>query len=280
MSKYTCKYLNGQSFETKGEMFTALKAAKDEIIAMRKIAIKDSVPVNFILKSDGSFKAESGVKLQYGDYIYPVINSTGYLDSHSDLHLPGIWDKSAESQKGKIYLIINHDLSIGNVISYPKDVEPIISEVEWSRLGKPYQGKTQVLIFKSKITEKSNTAAYLALRDGEDVEYSIRMQYVKLELCINDASEGFKSEKAAFDKYFPMIVNHEKATEDGFFWAIHEAKIYKEGSMVLFGSNDATRTLYDLEEKEVQPPTSIENEPPTSTQKERENSLLFNPNYC
>lgn len=279
MGKFTCKDLKGKSFETKREMFTALKASKQEIAALKKNVIKFSDAIDFIVKG-GETKKESGsTKLQYGDFIYPVINTTNYLDSHGDVHFPGIWDKSAEAQQGKTYLIINHELSLGNVISYPRDVEILIKMMDWHMLGRSYAGQTQALIFKAKVTEKSNQAAYYAYRDGEEIQHSIRMQYVKIELAINDGGEYFKEEKAVFDKYIDQIANKEYALEEGFFWAVLEAKIYKEGSAVLFGSNDVTPTLYDIENKDIQPPTSIENEPPTSTQKEERDSLLFNANY-
>jgi hypothetical protein len=285
MSKYTCKDLKGKSFETKEDMYSALKSAKAEIVALKKSAIKFSDAVDFFIKSvledTGVAKSTEGaVKLAYGDFIYPVINTTNYLDSHGDVHIPGIWDKSVGVQQGKTYLIINHDLSLGNVIGYPKDVELMLKTLPWSQLGQGYEGETQALIFKTKVTEKSNQAAFMAYRDGEDIQHSIRMQYVKIELAINDSGERYTEEKAVWDKYISQIANKGVAIEQGFFWAVTEAKIYKEGSAVLFGSNDATPTLYDLEEKEFQPPTSTENktEPPTSTQ-EREKSLLFNPNY-
>lgn len=279
MGKFTCKDLNGKSFDSQKEMFMALKTSKEEIKALKKSAIKYSEAIGMILKSDGStIKDASGTKLQYGDYIYAVINTTNFLDSHGDVHLVGLWDKSIEAQQGKVYLIINHDLSLGNVISYPRDVTMMLKTVAWSLLGQSYEGETQTLIFKAKVTEKSNQAAYYAYRDGEDIQHSIRMQYVKIELAINDGGEYFKEEKAVFDKYIDQVVNKERALEEGFFWAVTEAKIYKEGSAVLFGSNEATPTLYDLETKDIQPPTSIENEPPTSTQKEERDSLLFNAN--
>lgn len=283
MSKYTCKDLKGKSFETKEEMYSALKSAKADIVALKKSAIKFSDAVDFFVKSiledTGVAKsAEGSAKLAYGDCIYPVINTTNYLDSYDDLHIPGLWDKSVEAQQGKTYLIINHDLSLGNVIGYPKDVELMLKTLPWSQLGRGYEGETQALIFKTKLTEKSNQAAYMAYRDGEDIQHSIRMQYVKIELAINDSGDNYKDEKAVFDKYINQIANKGKAIEQGFFWAVTEAKIYKEGSAVLFGANDATPTLYDLETKEDQPPTSTDiTEPPTSTQ-EREKSLLFNPN--
>jgi len=285
--KFTCKDLKGQSFENKELMFAALKASKEEIKALKKSAIKFSDAVDYFVKSiledTGVEKGGgSGAKLTYGDYVYPIINTTNYLDSHGDVHIPGIWDKSVEAQQGKTYLIINHDLSLGNVIGYPKDVEMMLKSLPWSQLGQGYEGETQALIFKTKMTEKANQSAYMAYRDGEDIQHSIRMQYVKIELAIDDASDNYKDEKAVFDKYISQIANKGKAIEQGYFWAVTEAKIYKEGSAVLFGSNDATPTLYSLEEnKDIQPPTSIENkaEPPTSTQNDGEReSLLFNPN--
>lgn len=280
MSKYTCKDLKGKSFETKELMYAALKASKQEIMALKKSAIKYSDGVQFRVKYDQASKGDAPANLGYGDYIYPVINTTNFLDSHSDVHIPGIWDKSVPAQQGKVYLIINHDLSLGNVISYPADVELILKTMPWSNLGLPYDGDTQALIFKSKLTEKANPAAYFAYVDGEDIQHSIRMQYVTIKLAINSSSDDYAEEKAVFDQYIGQIANKELAIEQGYFWAVLEAKIYKEGSAVLFGSNEATPTLYNIEG--LQPPASTEDkqEPPTSTQPVREKSLLFNPNYC
>lgn len=266
--KFTCKTLGDKSFETKEAMFLELKNSKDAIIALKKSAIKDSDAIPHFRKDSNSATKESSKNpIEFGSYIYPVINTTNYLDSHDDVHFPGIWDKSIEAQQGKTYLIINHNLSLGNVISYPKDVQPMVKMIPWSELGKSYEGETQALIFKSKLTEKSNRDAFLAYRDGEDIQHSIRMQYVKIELAINDVNPQYKAEKAIWDKYIDQIANKEDAEAQGFFWAILEAKIYKEGSAVLFGSNDATPTLYDIENKTHQPPTSTgeaKNDPPTS----------------
>ena len=266
---FTCATLKDREFSTKEEMFTAIKASKDDIISLKKSSIKHSLPVHYVHKNgDIQDKKESLKKLEYGDYVYPVINTTNYLDHHDDVHFPGIWDKSIDAQTGKVYLVINHDLSIGKVISYPRDVQPLVKMMNWSDLGKDYSGQTQALIFKSKMTEKTNKDAFLAYRDGEEIQHSIRMQYVRLELAINDSRPDFKAEKAVWDKFIDQIANKDKAEEQGFFWAILEAKIFKEGSAVLFGSNDATPTLYDIDEKGTQPPTSTEGEPepPTSTQ--------------
>ena len=230
-------------------MFKALKESKTELISLKKAAIKYSEPNNLtIIGKEEAIKSLVPTKtVGYGDYVYPVINTTKYLDSHGDVHLDGIWNKSAKEQTGKTYLLINHDMSIGKVISQPKDVEIMVKSIAWKDLGRDYEGETEALIFKSKLTEKSNKDGYLAYKDNDPVEHSVRMQYVKVDLAINDDSEDFQDEKKLYDAIYPQIANKEAADEAGYFWAVSEAKIAKEGSMVLAGSNDATPTLYDIE---------------------------------
>lgn len=244
-----CKSLD-KSFETKAEMFLELKNKKTEIKEIRKSVIKmtDSIPCSSIPTSKDIVKSLApGSTIKYGDTVYPVINTTKYLDSHDDLHLDGMWKVSAEQQTGKTYLLINHELSVGKVISQPKDVEIMIKSMPWKDLGKDFEGETEALIFASKLTESSNKDGFNSYKNNDPVEHSIRMQYVKMELAINSTEEGLEEEKAEWDKHYPSIANKGQANERGYFWAIYEAKIYKEGSMVLAGSNDATPTLYDLD---------------------------------
>lgn len=244
-----CKSLD-KEFSTKAEMFAELKERKDEIKAIKKAAVKMTDGIPSFTSSIDTYTTKGltpGKPIEYGDTVYPVINTTKYLDSHEDLHLDGMWNKSAGEQTGKTYLLINHDLSVGKVISQPKDVEIIVKSIPWRDLGKSFDGNTEALIFKSKLTEKSNKDGFLAYKDNDPVEHSIRMQYVKMELAINTTEEGFEAEKKEWDKHYSIIANKDRANEMGYFWAVYEAKIYKEGSMVLAGSNDATPTLYDIE---------------------------------
>ena len=41
-----------------------------------------------------------------------VVNTTNVLDSHDDLHVKGIWNKTIKDQKGKLNLVVDHDLSV------------------------------------------------------------------------------------------------------------------------------------------------------------------------
>lgn len=248
-----CKELN-KSFHTKALLFAALVAEKSTLLALKRATVKTTDAVNYGTFKEGTTLKTEQKDLGYGDFVYPVINTVHYLDSHNDLHLKGIWDKSVKDQKGKIHYVTNHELKIGSVIAYPNDVEMMVKTLPWSALGKSYEGDTEALIFKAKLTEKSQKDAYLAFKDGENIQQSVRMEYVTIDLAIDSADKEFKHEKALYDKYLKVMANPEVAVERRYFWTVSEAKIYKEGSAVLFGSNDATGTLYDLNDTKEQPP--------------------------
>ena len=244
-----CKELNLE-FATKQEMFFALKAKKDELIGLTKSQIKSSDGINLSIKPKVAQKAEPE-DLKFGDTVKVAMNTTNYLDFDGDLIIDGAWGKSAKEQNGKTYHIINHDLKIGSIVAYPKDVSVSVEAVDWSSLGKDYKGSTEVLVFESTITEKTNNDAFLAYKDGEDIEHSIRLMYVKIDLAINSDEQDDKAEKALFDKYIDKVANKDVAEERGYMWIVSEAKIYKEGSLVLFGANDATPPLQKNSEPQI-----------------------------
>lgn len=231
-----------RTFETKAELFAALKKDCDKLVEMKKATVKHSDPIENSLTT-----AIKAARLQEG-YIYPIINTTNYIDSHSDVHVDGIWNKSVQDQQGKVMYIINHQLEVGKVIAFGQDVEMRLETFNWSDLGKEYQGQTQALVFKTKLFDYSNEDAAKIIKAKMPVENSVRMQYVKIDMAINSDDPDYKNEKATWLKYIDRIANKGRAIEQGYFWAVTEAKIYKEGSMVLAGSNDATPILYPKSE--------------------------------
>lgn len=237
-----CKELK-KEFENKQEMFAALKENKELIKAAKKATIKFSDPVSLSLKGGEATKAEGQEQIGIGSKIFAVINTTNWLDSHGDVHIDGIWDVSAKDQNGKLYYIINHDLELGKVIAYP-GFDISVPKLSWSELGLPYSGTTQALIFEPTLTEATNKDALYAIVQKEAIQNSVRMQYISMTLCIDDDGDDFKQERENFYKYLPVIANKQDAIDAGYFWAITEAKIYKEGSAVLFGSNESTPILY------------------------------------
>lgn len=248
-----CKELN-KTFPTKKEMFKELQSRKTELIDLKKSAIKysDGLPL-FTPKT--ATKAAGSRQLQYGDIVSNVINTTLYLDSHNDVHLNGIWNQTVKQQAGNVFHVINHDLSIGSIVGYKNDVTMEVRKVSWRSLGYDVDGMTEALIFHTKITDKTNVDAFKAYRDNAPVQHSIRMEYVKLMLAIDD--EEMEEEYKVFQSYLPQVINRSTAEERGYFWVIQEAKISKEGSTVVFGSNDITPYL-GFE-------TGMSPEPPIST---------------
>lgn len=237
-----CKELK-QEFQTKQLMYAELKTKSADIIALKRGTEKRTDPVCLQLKG-GAVKAEGQEQIGVGSTIYAIINTTNYFDSHGDVHVDGIWDVSVKDQRNKLYYIINHELEIGKVISFPKDTEAYVQPLSWKEIGLEYTGNTQALVYKALLTEATNKDALYAIAHRAPIQNSVRMQYIAMTLCINDSDEDFAQEKANFDKYIDRIANKSDAIEAGYFWAITEAKIYKEGSAVLFGSNDATPVLY------------------------------------
>lgn len=245
-----CKELK-KNFDSRKAMIAELVKNKQIIMDAKKAAIKDSEPI-FVFErgTDGAEKTEptDTVKYELGDTIYPVINTTNYLDSHGDVHAKDIWNKSAKDQDGKIYYIINHDLEIGSIIATPKDVKVELRTLAWSALGKEYKGNTTALVYGVKLTDLAPDQFMKLLRAGHPIENSVRMQYVSLSMCVDDPE--YKDEYANWQQYIGEVANRKEAEELGYFWYIREAKIVKEGSAVLFGSNDVTPILTDAPTKQ------------------------------
>ena len=255
--------LPNKTFSTKEEMFSELVANKSDIIDLKKARLKNADGLE--LKYSTKTEAIKGINLEEG-FVYAVINTTKYMDSHSDVHLDGIWNKSVKEQQGKIFYISDHSLELNKVIAYPKDVTIQLDNIKWKELGLNIEGETQALIFKVAKDKIRLQSAKDIINENIPIEHSVRMQYVTLFLCINSEDEGLKEEKANWETYSPFVANKKEAEENGYFWAVTEAKIYKEGSMVLAGSNDVTPLLQkDIEAVDDTSKTETKSEPLRNT---------------
>src|SRR6056297_1384943 len=259
-----CKELD-KHFDSKKAMFAELKANKELLIKARKAEIKTKSNT-FKLQglSDLSIKALPDME---DGYIYAVISNTNYMDSHNDVHLNGSMSKTASEQYGKVYYVADHDLKVNSIIATPKNVDMQLKTVDWKAMGYDYEGKTEALIFKVAKDKIMMEKATKLIESKEPLENSIRMQYVKIDLAINDPEE--KSEYKTWSEVYPKLANKERADEYGYFWAVRELKIINEGSMVLFGSNSAT----PIESKEAVNNDTSKIEPSKDTQTEDEKSL-------
>ena len=241
-----CNILN-KSFETKKELFKALKMSEDKVISFKKAQTYKSAEkgqlsgTEAFLKFDVAEKA--GLTTKQG-YVYPVINTTRYMDDQSDVHFDGIWKKSLSEQAGKIFYLSGHSKKIDDVIAWPEDVRAFTQLVDWFSVGKDYAGQTEALIFEIPEDKLKKGSAVDAIRERRKVQGSVSMIYVKIMMGIDSTDKEYAVNKSYFDSRINLIANKEVVLEQGYFFGVEEAKINKEGSLVLQGSNDATEIIY------------------------------------
>lgn len=241
----TCKQFPGKTFNSKEELFAELRINVNKIIACKTAETYKSfekgsinIPTGFLIKQSG--EAEKVGPQMKDNCIYPVINTTKYLDSHGDVHLDGIWDTSAKQQQGKLYYVCDHEIKTNTIIAWPQDVSVMVKSVPWSWVGKDYTGNTEALIYEIDKNNIVNADAKKIIDEKRPVQNSVRMQYVKINLGMNSTAKEDIQYKAYWDKHIESIANKDVAEAQGFFFGVEEAKIVREGSMVPLGSNDAT----------------------------------------
>jgi hypothetical protein len=232
-----------REFESKEELFRELVANKKQLISLKKSVTKeaDAVSYGYVenISKNNVNKAIASADLPDTLDVKVVINTTNFLDSHGDVHVNGIWNKSISDNKTFLHLQ-EHERDFDKVIS--DSAKGYVQSMTWKQLGLPYEGKTEALIFESTIDRLRNGFMLKQYANGWVKNHSVGMRYVQLELAINSEADYDKEYKDLWDEYYPVIANKEVADERGYFWLVKEAKIV-EGSAVVMGSNSATPTL-------------------------------------
>jgi hypothetical protein len=196
--------------------------------------------------------------------VVPVINTTNWLDSHGDVHIPGLWKKSlSDNKRSGFYLLDSHRRSFKDIIA--EECAGLTRNLSWKELGLDYPGTTEALLFNAFLEKERNEYMYEQYLKKRVKNHSVGMQYVKLVTCIDD--DEYPVQKENWDKYIEMVANREEAEADGYFWAILEAKIM-EGSAVVFGSNSATPTLETTLLGKTDSADDTKNQPPLGTDDE------------
>jgi len=251
-----------KEFETKEDLFKELVTYKKELVSLKKSVVKNADAVSFgyveSISKNVENKAIASADLPDSLNVKVVINTTNFLDSHGDLHINGIWNKSVSDNKSFLHLQ-EHNRDFSHVIS--DSAKGSVESMTWKKLGLPYEGKTEALIFESTIDKLRNGFMLKQYANGWVKNHSVGMRYINLDLAINSEAEYDKEYKDLWDKYYPVVANKELADERGYMWIVSEAQVI-EGSAVVMGSNSATPTL---ENKEAVDDTS-ENEPSKDTQ--------------
>lgn len=267
----------GKTFKNQNELFSFLRQNKDLIISAKKSEMKRADAISFQLfdfetpESDVIKAMPTASELLSLDSFNAkvVINTTNIRDSHKDVHIPNLWKKSLQETK-IIYLLQEHEMKFDKVIS--DDLKAFTKTLSWKALGFDFAGNTQALIFDATIEKMRNSYMAEQYAKGYVKNHSVGMQYVKIDLAMKSDNRADAREREVYEKYINEIVNREEVENDGYFWAVTEAKVI-EGSAVLRGSNYATPTL-SLGKNEPLEDTQQNNEPSDDTQKKRE--LLLN----
>ena len=228
-------------FETKKELYSFLVANKSTLVAQKKAETKEADGFAFTETSQITAKSINKDSEEKDVLtVKAVINTTNILDSHGDVHIPGIWSKSVKENKNILHVREHQSSKFDYIISQGKDLNVTTESFSFKELGFKFDGNTEALLFESKIRKSANEFMYNRYKDGNVSNHSVGMRYVKLALAINDKDEV--SEFAVWEKYYGQIANKADADNAGYFWAVTEAKVI-EGSAVPLGSNTVTPTI-------------------------------------
>jgi hypothetical protein len=251
------------------DLFKFLVENKSLLVEEKKAELKkaDAVSVGcellskyFIDKEGKLNKAASDKQPDVSgpETVINVINTTNWLDSHLDCHIPGIWNKSLKDNPVQLHLQ-EHEMAFDHVIS--DEAKAYTQKLTWKELGIDLPGVTEALIFATPFTGR-NPYMEEQYRKGFVKNHSVGMRYVTLKLCVNEPEdEYYKEEYANWVQYAPMVANIADAEAVGFFWAVLEAKVI-EGSAVVKGSNVVTPSLGF---KSVQPSGDTEQPQPDAS---------------
>lgn len=239
-------------FDSKKDLYEFLIENKATLTAQKMNTVKfaDGVGVSLEVGKAAVNKAQTSTN-EKEIQVKAVINTTNLMDSHKDVHLPGLWKKTLRENKRIMHIQEHQSSSFDKIIASGDDLQATTKTMSWKSLGFDADGNTQALIFNSTVKASRNKFMFDLYKDGLVDNHSVGMRYVKIAMAIND--KEYAKEKEVWDKYYPEIANNKEADNTGYFWAVTEAKVI-EGSAVPMGSNPITPTI------------SIKNEPSTDTQ--------------
>ncbi len=256
------------------ELLAFLVANKSEFIAQKCAFPVKSEPVNYPYESIARYAvsrtkaAGDPVSLGGDASIKAVANAANFIDCQMDMLLPDCWKKTIKESgplgKDRIYHLKDHRQNTEGVIG--KITKLYSQDYLLTDLGVDMIGSTQCLVMESSVKENLDEKCFQMYADKIINQHSIGLQYVKLDLAINDPN--YPAEFEIWNKYFMQVINKDVATGSGYFWVVYEIKLL-EVSAVLWGANELTPTIYEVEEEKESKPskdTADKNEPEPSTQ--------------
>ncbi len=229
-----------------------------------QLYVSESGALKAVTKSESEtyFQQKQGI-------IKPVINTTNWMDSHHDVHIPKLWNKTVKDAGGRGLHLQEHDMAFDKVCGDEATVKCYVQKMQWRELGIKMDGETEALFHEFSYADIYTRNPYMAdqYAKGYVKQHSVGMRYVTLFMCMNSEERWAAEYYENWEKYFPMVANQAAADEEGFFWAVTEARKI-EGSAVVRGSNPITPTMEILSD-------STKNQPDVSTGDEPEQKDEF-----
>jgi len=227
----------------RAEKIASLIKDKENILKLKKMSIKNADGFSFqtnkalnITKADSNEDTDEIIQRSI------IANTYNWMDSHDDVHLDGVFSKTI--QENNPFFLHDHKFEIGAQIG--NVLKSYEQKIAWKDLGINKEGETTSLVHDVEIIKAYNEGIFDKYRMGAINQHSVGMQYVKIELAVDDRNDkrGFD----LFNKVLPLLGNSEKALEQGYFFVVSEAKL-RETSAVLMGSNSLTG-IFDASNKE------------------------------
>ncbi len=229
-------------FKTKKEFYSYLVKNKSEIIALKKASLKFTDPFELSGKESSVVKSLStNYKDDPASGVIKrsiICNTFLWMDSQNDVLVPGCCTKTINERSDKILHLHDHEYKITSKVGKPTSIYE--RQVAWSDLGVDKPGMTTTLIMDSEIMKSYNPMIFDDYLNGNINQHSIGLNYITLELAINDPEE--KAYYAVWSKWINQIGNKACVEEDGYFWLVSEIKLI-ENSCVISGSNELTPTI-------------------------------------
>lgn len=246
------------------ELFEFLIANKAGLVAQKKAFIKECDPIGCgteiysILKHSANKNDMGIIPMDTTSLNVKVVaNTSMWMDSQSDVLLRDSASKSIKERKPMIKMLKDHGRTLDSEIADVNDI--YYQDIPLTELGLQKTGTAQALIFDADVQKSYDEKTFNKYKQGKVNQHSIGLQYIRLELAINDSD--YEKEQDFWNKYIDQVINKEEAQSQGYFWVVPEYKLI-ENSAVLFGANSLTPTLSTgAKNTQLQPPVSTVEEP-------------------
>lgn len=268
--KYALKQFPDKVFTDKMDQARFIKSNLEAIKAIKREQYKTDA--EYIFKAGlltGGFKPMIEDITSDIIEVKAIINTTNVIDSHMDLHLQGIWNKTVKDNPYS-YHLKQHERMFESVIS--SKAKNVNERMKFSDIGVNSDMEMDANINQFLINKADHPLMFKKYADGEVTQHSVGMMYVNYDIAWYD--EDSEKEMNFFNEMKALAINPEVAEEAGYLWVHREAK-KREGSAVVFGSNPFTPTLYV---KNYEPQSSTYKQKSEAADKHLITNSFINPN--